>query len=82
MTLRSAKKKAKGVNSVEIYLTYREASERYNIPIGTLRWYVHRLMIPHIRWSLGVVRFSASALEAWLAERSVSPITRKSSLAP
>ena len=58
-------------DSTPILLDYRQASQRLGIRLGTLRGYVHRHQIPHVRLSPRKVGFEPAALDAWLAERRV-----------
>jgi excisionase family DNA binding protein len=59
------------------HLTYREAAEYLNLPLGTLYSLVHHREIPHVRLGRRLVRFSRSALVQWLAEHSVQSASRE-----
>jgi excisionase family DNA binding protein len=56
---------------MEALLTYDQASKRLNLRVGTLYALVSQGRIPHIRLGKRIVRFSAEALDAWLAENTV-----------
>jgi excisionase family DNA binding protein len=52
-------------------LTYGQAAQYLNVPVGTLYDWVHRKVVPHVRLGPRLVRFPRSALVQWLDERSV-----------
>lgn len=54
-------------------LSYEQVSRMYAIKTGTLQSMVCRKQIPHVRIGPRTVRFRASDLKAWLAERNVAP---------
>jgi len=56
---------------VENLLNYEQAAKRLGLKIGTLYALVSTKKIPHIRLSKRIVRFDATALDAWLAAHTV-----------
>jgi excisionase family DNA binding protein len=52
-------------------LTYKQVSEFYGIPLGTLYLLVFQKRIPHIRLGKRFVRFSTLELDAWMKNCSV-----------
>ncbi len=52
---------------------YKQAAEYTGIPEGTLRALVCRKKIPHIRVGERTVLLDLDALDAWLADRTVTP---------
>jgi len=55
------------------FLTYVEAAEHLRMKVGTLRVLVHRKAIPHSRISARRVLFNLADLDAWIADRKVTP---------
>ena len=53
-------------------LNYAQTAHYLNLPLGTLYSWVHLRKVPHIRLGPRLVRFSRSALDAWLAEATVT----------
>ena len=53
-------------------LNYKQVSEQYGIPLGTLYTLVFTKRIPHIRLGKRFVRFSKNEIEAWMKACSVS----------
>lgn len=54
-------------------LNYKEAARMLNVPKGTLYAWVHRREVPFVRLGKRLVRFSRSALHAWLNARAITP---------
>jgi excisionase family DNA binding protein len=54
-------------------LTYDEAASELNLKIGTLYALVAQGRVPHVRLGRRLVRFSRTALQAWLRQRTVEP---------
>lgn len=48
------------------------AAKKLAVPIGTLRSWVSRKQIPHVRLSGRVCVFDEAELDAWLASRRVA----------
>ena len=61
------------MSSIPKQLSVKEASEIFNIPVNTLRAYIHRRIIPH-RKVRGRVYFVIETLEKWLSQFDVEPI--------
>lgn len=55
-------------------LTYAQAAELCNLPIGTLHSLVCKRMIPHIRLGPRSVRFVRARLLQWLTDHEVMPV--------
>ena len=55
-------------------LTYAQAAQFMNVPVGTLYDWVHRKTVPHVRLGPRLVRFPLGALKAWLRTRSVAGV--------
>ena len=64
---------------MEELVTYAQASKLLNLKLGTLYALVAQGRIPHIRLGGRLVRFSPSALEAWMAERAVAAAPARAS---
>lgn len=56
----------------DIKLNYKQVSELYGIPIGTLYLLVFQKRIPHIRLGKRFVRFSKNELDSWIKDCSIS----------
>jgi excisionase family DNA binding protein len=54
-------------------MTYPEVSQLLGLKPGTLYCLVAQSRIPHVRLGPRLVRFSRTALQAWIAERAVEP---------
>ena len=67
-TGRPAERRAHGE---PVFMTYREVSSAFGIPVPTLYSMVCRKEIPHYRLGPRFVRFDRQALEAWFAARHV-----------
>ena len=52
-------------------MTYQQAADYLQVPIGTLYNWVSLQKIPHVRMSARSVRFRVSELEQWLHTREV-----------
>ena len=52
-------------------LTYKDAAQILGLPIGTLYALVSTHVIPHIRLSTRIVRFSRDDLRAWVQAKRV-----------
>jgi len=59
---------------MEQLLTYAEAASFLRVPRGTLYSMVSRRLVPHLRLSKRLVRFSKEALERWVAEHERSGV--------
>lgn len=55
----------------EQLLTYGEVARRYGFRPQTLRVWVARGRVPHLRLGRRFVRFEPEAIAAWIAERRV-----------
>ncbi|MFN0251722.1 MAG: helix-turn-helix transcriptional regulator [Kofleriaceae bacterium] len=55
-------------------IRYKQAAEYTGVPQGTLRSMVSMKTIPHIRIGPRMVLFDTAQLDAWIAERMVSPM--------
>jgi excisionase family DNA binding protein len=53
-------------------LDYRDASRLLGLARPTLRSLVHRRLVPHLRLSRRIVRFSRPELESWLERKRVA----------
>ena len=60
---------------MEALMTVAEAAEVLKVARATVYMYVYKRVIPHIKCE-GALRFSPSALQAWIDERSVAPRPR------
>ena len=60
-----------GNDSNDELIDYDKVEKEWHIPKGTVRAWVSRSQIPHIRLSPRCVRFRRSDLKEWLASRSV-----------
>lgn len=58
------------MNSMPKQLSVKEASEIFNIPVNTLRAYIHRRIIP-FRKVRGRVYLVTETLEKWLSQFDV-----------
>ena len=57
-------------------LDYRAAAQYLGLSEYTLRRYVSRKLVPHVKLGLKLVRFKPETLRAWLEEHSVLPADR------
>lgn len=53
-------------------LNYEEAAAHLGVSVGCLRTWVCRKTVPHVRLSGRVVVFDRVALDAWIAEKTVT----------
>ena len=51
-------------------LRYQQVEARYGFPRATLRCWVSRGKIPHIRFGKRLVYFDPAAIDAWIAAHS------------
>jgi excisionase family DNA binding protein len=70
--------RGQGGQAMEQLMTYAQAAEYLQLPRGTLYAMVSRGLIPHLRVSRRLVRFSKESLERWLAERARPVVTQTS----
>jgi excisionase family DNA binding protein len=56
---------------MERLLTPAEASQLLNVKTGTLYAWAHRGQIPYVRMGIRYIRFSESALQRWVEERTI-----------
>jgi excisionase family DNA binding protein len=52
---------------------YPGAAAVLAVPVGTVKSWVSRGQVPHIRLTPRLVRFDLDELEQWIADRRVSP---------
>ncbi|MGE0551357.1 MAG: helix-turn-helix transcriptional regulator [Kofleriaceae bacterium] len=50
---------------------YHATAAYIGIPVGTLRAWVSRRQIPHIRLAARIVLFDLDVIDQWLADRTV-----------
>ena len=62
---------------VAALLSYAEVSTLLGVKVGTLYAWTSRKVIPFVRLSPRVVRFKREEIEAWMQQRSVSPVAAK-----
>lgn len=57
------------------FQSYKQASEYWGIPIGTLSAWVCKKLIPHHRLGRRMVRFDTKILQEWMAEHKVPVVS-------
>lgn len=53
-------------------ITYRQLALITGLPESTLRVWVHKRLLPHLRLGPRTVRFRRTEIERWLAARAVN----------